>query len=154
MITVARIDERLIHGQVAYSWTVAYKTQVIMVIDNELVNDSFQKQLLSMACPKDVKCLVVDEDKAVDLLNKHEAKKIFLVAKHPDTFLHLVQKGADLKSINVGGIYFKDGRRQITKTVYVDDHMVETFQKLSELGVNLETRTSPNDKENNLMKQI
>ena len=36
MITIARIDERLIHGQVAYAWTVAYKSEAIMVIDNEI----------------------------------------------------------------------------------------------------------------------
>lgn len=42
MITIARIDERLIHGQVAYAWTVAYKSEAIMVIDNEIAKDKFQ----------------------------------------------------------------------------------------------------------------
>ena len=64
MITIARIDERLIHGQVAYAWTVAYKSEAIMVIDNEIAKDKFQISLLQMACPAGVKCFICDEDKA------------------------------------------------------------------------------------------
>ena len=48
MITIARIDERLIHGQVAYAWTVAYKSEAIMVIDNEIAKDKFQISLLQI----------------------------------------------------------------------------------------------------------
>lgn len=154
MITVARIDERLIHGQVAYSWSVAYKSQAIMVIDDEVSKDSFQKDLLAFACPKDMKCFVVDVERAVELLKKYESKKIFIVVKHPDILYELLQKGIELKSINVGGIYFKEGRRQITKTVYVDEHMVKTFQALHKAGVELETRTTPSDDANDLITQL
>ena len=63
MITVARIDERLIHGQVGYSWTVAYKSDAVMVVDNEVSKDEFQVSLLKMACPASLKCFVVDEDR-------------------------------------------------------------------------------------------
>lgn len=58
MITVARIDERLIHGQVAYAWTVEYKSQAVMVIDDEVAKDAFEKTLLEMACPKGLKCFL------------------------------------------------------------------------------------------------
>ena len=61
MITIARIDERLIHGQVGYAWSVVYKSDAIMVIDNEISKDKFQISLLQMACPAGVKCFVCDE---------------------------------------------------------------------------------------------
>ena len=89
MITIARIDERLIHGQVAYAWTVAYKSEAIMVIDNEIAKDKFQISLLQMACPAGVKCFICDEDKAVELLKKYEKRKIFVVVKHPGTLLSI-----------------------------------------------------------------
>ena len=54
-----RIDDRLIHGQVAYAWTVAYKSEAIMVIDNEIAKDKFQISLLQMACPAGVKCFIL-----------------------------------------------------------------------------------------------
>ena len=154
MITIARIDERLIHGQVAFAWTVAYPSQVVMAIDNEISKDPFQVSLLEMACPKSAKCLVVNEEKAVQFLIKNKSKKFFVVVKHPKTLLYLIDHGVDLKSINVGGLYFKEGRKQITKTVYVDDEMIETFKELDTKNVVLDCRTTPSDKSYDLMKLL
>lgn len=154
MITVARIDERLIHGQVAYAWTVEYKSQAVMVIDDEVSKDAFQKTLLEMACPKGLKCFVVGKEKAVELLKKYESKKIFVVAKHPEPLLYLVENGIALNSVNVGGLYFKEGRTQISKTIYLDEELTETFKKLHEHGVELDTRTTPRDANVELMTLI
>lgn len=154
MISLARIDERLIHGQVAYSWTMAYKSDAIMVIDDEVSQDQFQKDLLAFACPKDMKCLVVNETRAVELLQKYEGKKIFVVVKHPKVLLNIMKNGVELKSINVGGLYFKEDRKQCTKTVYVDEEMVCIFKELNSLGVELDTRTTPSDESQDLIKLL
>ena len=154
MISLARIDERLIHGQVAYSWTMAYKSDAVMVIDNDVAKDRFQVDLLAMACPTDLKCFVVDEEKAIELLGKYANKKFFIVVKHPRTLLHLVKSDIKLESVNVGGLYFKDGRKQYTKTVYLDDEMQNIFKELSSAGVALETRTAPTDDFVDLMELL
>lgn len=154
MITVARIDERLIHGQVAYAWTVAYKSEGIMVIDDEAARDGFQKSLLEMACPAGVKCLICSTDKAAGMLKKYEKRKIFVVVKHPATLLQLAKDGGGLAAVNVGGLYFKEGRRQIAKTIYVDDEMEQIFRELHQMGVKLETRTTPSDPETDLMSLL
>lgn len=152
MITIARIDERLIHGQVAHAWTVAYKSEAIMVIDDKISQDQFQKSLLNMACPAGIKCLICSESNAPELLKKYESRKIFIVVKHPKTLLNLVKNGVALNSINVGGLYFSDGRRQIAKTIFLDEEMVSIFKELDQLGVKLETRTTPTDTELDLMQ--
>lgn len=154
MITIARIDERLIHGQVAYAWTIEYKSQAVMAIDDEVAKDSFQKTLLEMACPKDMKCFVVGKEKAVELLKKYENKKIFVVVKNPAVLLYLVENGIPIQSINVGGLYFKEGRRQVSKTIYLDDELTECFNKLHNHGIELETRTTPRDARVELMTII
>ena len=101
-----------------------------------------------------MKCFVVSKEMAVELLKKYETKKIFIVVKSPDLLLYLIENGIELNTVNVGGIYFKDGRRQLAKTVYVDDQMVESFKKLDSHGVVLEIRTTPADASQNLMKLI
>ena len=154
MITLTRIDERLIHGQVAFAWTLVYKSQAIMVIDDDAASDPTQKELLEFACPVGMMCFVVNKEMAVELLKKYATKKIFIVVKSPDPLLYLVENGIKLDTVNVGGLYFKVGRRQLSKTVYVDDHMVETFKKLDSHGVVLEIRTTPSDASQNLMKII
>ena len=151
MISLARIDERLIHGQVAYSWTMAYKSDAVMVIDNDVAKDKFQVDLLTMACPTGLKCFVVDEEKSIELLKKYENRKFFVVTKHPNVLLHLVKNGIKLESVNVGGLYFKEGRKQYSKTVYLDTEMEDIFKELSSAGVILETRTAPTDELIDLM---
>lgn len=151
MITIARIDERLIHGQVSYAWTTAYKSEAVMAVDSAAARDQMQVSLLKMACPTGLKCFVADEERAVGLLAKYERRKIFVVAKHPDAYLRMVELGAHIEQINVGGIYFQEGRRQVSRTVYVDDHMIETFEALAAKGVRLEVRTHPRDTAEDLM---
>ena len=92
-----------------------------------------------------------DEERAVALLEKYERRKIFVVAKHPDAYLRMVELGARIDEINVGGLYFQEGRRQVSRTVYVDAHMEETFRSLVAKGVRLEVRTHPRDSAEDLM---
>ena len=98
--------------------------------------------------------VVCNEEKGAELLKKYEKRKIFVVVKHPSTLLSLCEKGVELKEINVGGLYFKEGRRQISKTVYVDPEMEKVFQKLDRRGVKMENRTTPTDSKEDLMKLI
>lgn len=151
MIVTTRIDERLIHGQVAYSWTNQYPADAILVVDEEASKDNFQKSLLEMATPSGMRCFVLATDKAVEFLKKYDKKKIFIVVKHPKPLLELQQNGIDFKEINVGGLYHVDGRKQVSKTVFLDDEMIEIFTELSKKGIKLEVRTSPSDKSMDLM---
>ena len=90
----------------------------------------------------------------MELLKKYEKRKIFVVVKHPGTLLSICKKGCGLEAVNVGGLYFKEGRRQISKTVYVDPEMEGIFRELDGLGVRLENRTTPTDPEEDLMKLL
>lgn len=154
MITLARIDERLIHGQVAYSWTQAYPSDAIIVVDELSSKDPIQQTLLKMACPTHLKCFITDEEKAVELLNKYPNKKFFLVSKHPKSLLYIIEHGIDMKSINVGGIYFKQGRNQYTNTVYLDSETKDIIQKIHDKGIYIDGRTTPSDAELDLVSKF
>ena len=154
MITLSRIDERLIHGQVAYSWTLAYPSDAIIVVDGPSSKDDMQKMLLKMACPKNLKCFIADEEESIKILNKYPNKKFFLVAKHPKSFLYLFENGIEMKSINVGGIYFKEGRKQYTNTVYLDEETKDVIIKIHDKGIYIDGRTTPSDAELDLFSKF
>ncbi|MDF1493635.1 MULTISPECIES: PTS system mannose/fructose/N-acetylgalactosamine-transporter subunit IIB [unclassified Caproiciproducens] len=147
-IAVARIDERLVHGQIAYSWSVAYQVDTIIVVDDICAKDQMQKMLIGMAVPKGKTGYVFSVDETIQYFKSEKDlhQKIFLVAKGPEAYLKLVEGGVAVKSINVGGMYFKEGKKQLSKTVYVDDEDIRTFRKLQEQGVECEIRTAPSDK--------
>ena len=154
MIALARVDERLIHGQVAYAWSIAYPSDAIIVVDEPSSKDDMQKALLKMACPKNLKCFVTDENKCVELLNKYPNKRFILVAKHPKSFLEIMNKGIKINSVNIGGIYYKEGRKQYTNTVYLDDDTKDIIIKIHDLGAYIDGRTTPSDAELNLYSKL
>ena len=154
MVTLSRVDERLIHGQVAYAWTKAYPSDAIIVIDDESAKDDMQKALLKMACPKNMKCFIANKEQSVELLNKYPNKKFFLVAKHPQSFLYLLEHGIKIDSVNVGGIYYKEGRNQYTNTVYLDEKTKDIILKIHDLGVYIDGRTTPSDSELDLVCKL
>lgn len=152
MISLFRIDERLIHGQVAYAWSTAYEIDKIVVIDDQVVNDEIQKMMLKMAVPKNKGFSIFTVDEAIDYFNKNinDKEKVFVVVKKPEIVLRLVEGHVPIKSINVGGMYYKDGKEKISKTVYLDEKDKEVFNKLKSKGIESEIRTTPSDKKLNL----
>lgn len=154
MISLIRIDERLIHGQVAYSWSTAYQADAVIALDAEAANNPLQKQLLELAAPKSLKCYVLDEVGTVSLLKKNQETKFIIVTKSPKSILFLIENNIEIKSINVGGLYFKPGRRKVTKTVYLDDELEQELLVLNQRGVELDGRTAPTDKNLDLSKII
>ncbi|WP_159649643.1 PTS sugar transporter subunit IIB [Erysipelothrix aquatica] len=153
MIKLLRIDERLIHGQVAYAWTTQYKSQALMVITMDEKN-SLEKMSLELACPRNLKCFICTVPDAVGILNKYENKDFFVVTDTPETVIALLDADIAIKNINVGGLYHKEGRESVTKTVFLDDSLKNMFKTLHERGVDLDIRATPSDKSVDLSKLI
>ena len=152
-IVLARIDDRLIHGQVATVWSKVTGCNRIIVCDDEVAKDAIRSTLLKQVAPPGIKSHVVDVDKAVRVYNnpKYANDKCLLLFTCPESVLRMVEQGVDIKTINIGGMSFKEGKRQITGAVSVDDADVEAFKKLNEKGIELEIRKVNTDKKVMLM---
>ena len=152
-IVLARIDDRLIHGQVATVWSKSTNCQRIIVCDDDVAKDKIRATLLKQVAPAGIKSHVVDLDKAIRVYNnpKYENERCLLLFTNPTSVLYLVEHGVDIKSVNIGGMSFHEGKRQITRAVSVDDKDVESFKKLNEKGIELEIRKVDTDKKVNLM---
>lgn len=64
----------------------------------------------------------------------------------------MVEGGVDIKSVNVGGMSFKEGKHQINNAVSVDEADIEAFKQLSAKGIEIEYRKVDTDKRVNLME--
>lgn len=104
MIKLMRIDERLVHGQVAVVWTRFLGVNRIVVADDEAAGNDTQKYAMQMAIPKDTKLTVTTVEKAVALLNDQRAEslKVFLVVKNPENAKKMAQAVKGISEINVG----------------------------------------------------
>ncbi|WP_321383446.1 mannose/fructose/sorbose PTS transporter subunit IIB [uncultured Enterococcus sp.] len=146
-IKLARIDDRLIHGQVATVWAKEAGAERIIVVSKEVNEDTIRKTLVKQAAPPGIKVNIVDVEKAVKVFNnpKYASDTVFYLFTNPTEVLELVQAGVPLESINIGGMQFRTGKTQITKAISVNDQDIQAFRQLKEQGVVLDCRVVATD---------
>lgn len=155
-IALARIDDRLIHGQVVTVWSKETKCQRIIVCNDDVANDEIRRTLLTQVAPPGVQSSVVGIDKAIRVINnpKYENDIVLLLFTNPTDVLRLVEAGIDIKTVNVGGMSFKEGKTQLTGAVSVNDEDIKSFKSLNDLNIELEIRKVASDSKSYVMKLI
>lgn len=151
-----RIDERLIHGQVAAMWTNVLRATRIMVIDDLASTDEIQKMALKMACPAGIKLSILNCDKAVANLsaNKYDGDRIFIVIKGPETILKMVEGGWKFTEVNVGNMSSGFGTTQVGRSVNVTEEDIKNFNDLAERGIVFYSQMVPNYERIDFMKAL
>ena len=116
-IVGARIDGRLVHGQVANLWTPKLQADRIIVVDEEAAKSDIQKSGLRMATPLTTRLSVLPAKVAADHLihDRYGNQRVFIVAKKPAAFLDLINLGLKLDTLNVGTMSQTDTTKQVTK---------------------------------------
>ncbi|HDR0996803.1 TPA: PTS mannose transporter subunit IIAB [Pasteurella multocida] len=152
-IGLARIDDRLIHGQVATRWTKESKVSRIVVVNDDVAKDSVRSTMLKSVAPPGVTAHVVDVEKMIRVYNNPEyaGERMMLLFTNPTDVVRLMEAGVAFKSINVGGMAYKDGKKMITSAVAVDDKDIEAFKKLDAQNIELDVRKVSNDSRQYMM---
>lgn len=132
-----RIDDRLIHGQVATQWTNELGATRIMVINDEISQNEMQKTLLRLAAPPNVSTSIISKETAFKNITsgKYKGQKVLIVVKSPVDILALVNMGLDIKSINVGNMSTRPDTIRIKATVCVTYEEKSAFQELINRGI-------------------
>ncbi|KGY14336.1 PTS system N-acetylgalactosamine-specific transporter subunit IIB [Vibrio tubiashii] len=135
-IVLSRIDERLVHGQVGVQWVGFADANIIVVVNDEVAEDSIQQNLMEMVLADGIAIRFWSVQKTIETIHKaSERQRILLVCRTPKDFRQLVQGGVPISNINVGNMHYVDGKKQIAKTVSVDAEDVAEFEQLKALGV-------------------
>ncbi|MGI6510187.1 MAG: PTS system mannose/fructose/N-acetylgalactosamine-transporter subunit IIB [Erysipelotrichaceae bacterium] len=153
-VVLARVDERLIHGQVATAWLKSYLVDVIIVVDDESANDELQTMLLKMAASGTVQTEVCTLKQAVEIINENINRKIFLCAKSPLVYRQLMDQGIKIPNINIGGIYAKEQRKQYYSTVFLTEEEKDIILSLETYDTKVEYRMVPNSNEIDIIKEL
>ncbi len=143
-IVLVRIDERLIHGQVATQWCGAVGANLLLVANDAVAGDTFRQGLMNMAAPGYAQTRYFTIDKTIAVIGKASpAQHIAIICDNPTDVLKLVEGGVPIKKVNIGNMHMHEGKRQVATSVAVDDKDVAAFKKMQELGVELEIRRVP-----------
>ncbi|API88710.1 PTS system sorbose subfamily transporter subunit IIB [Marinilactibacillus sp. 15R] len=160
MIVMARIDDRLIHGQVAVIWSKDLNVDRIIVASDKIAANEIQANVLKGAAPSSVKAFVLSIEKAATILNdpRSENKRVMVVTDSPNNILQLLEKINEKPRLNIAN-YGRIGgtlsdKEKITETVYVTEEDKKTFNDIFNLGLDFEYQPLPNDKKKSLKELL
>lgn len=147
-IVHVRIDDRLIHGQVATRWTAETKATRILVPNDDVAVNDVQKQILRMAAPDGVNTSLINVEKAIENINdgKYSTQRVLLVAKSPVDIVRLIDGGVDIKHVNVGNMAKRDRATQIKKSISILPEERTAFEDLLGRGIMITAQMVPDEK--------
>ncbi len=149
---LARIDDRLLHGQVAVGWAAALKPSWIFVVDDAAASSSWESALYAAAPPPGASVEVLGIEVFASRLREDAVRteRSFLLLKSPESALALMDRGAALTRLNVGGLRHQDGAREVLPYLWLRPADEEALRHLANRGVKLLARDLPMNPEHDL----
>lgn len=147
MIKLLRVDHRLLHGQVAFSWTNSVKADCILVASDTVVNDDIWKTTLKLGKPSGVKLVIKNMQDSIEAINSGVTDKynLLVVVQTIDDAYTLAKNCRQIKSINLGGTLNKPEYTQISKQIFVSANQIALLNELIDMGLEVEARQLANE---------
>jgi PTS system mannose-specific IIB component len=152
-IVLIRVDDRLVHGQIVQGWLKTLDVDAVLVISDLAANDKIQQTLMELALPSsirlDVKTL---KGATISLINGEYGKEnIMILTVHPSEVLYMIEKGLKITSLNIGGMHFISGKKQLAENICVDDEDIRNLYQIYSKGIEIESRVLPGDEKLNII---
>ena len=144
MVKLVRVDERLVHGQVAFAWTNSLAADCIFVVNDAVSKDKLRATSLKLAAPAGVKFVAKSVDDAIAALKsgKTDKYKLFIVVDNTADALRLEA----VDHINLGNMKVKDGTKTWTNSIAVTDADISNIKEMIAAGAEVECRPVPTEK--------
>lgn len=155
-IVHARVDERLIHGQVAMVWTNTVGATRIVVVNDAAVKDEMIIAGLKMAKPAGVKLSILSKKRAVEKFAEkaYEGEKVFLITKNIGDMAELVSAGMEIPAVNVGNVAQREGSKPIKKSVNLTEQDIAQIKDIIAKGIPVTAQMIPNESDQSIMNYI
>ncbi|MDX1301327.1 PTS system mannose/fructose/N-acetylgalactosamine-transporter subunit IIB [Photobacterium sp.] len=155
-IVWTRIDERLLHGQIRITWGKHTEANLILVANDDAAegpNAAFMQAGMKASAGGEYAVRFFSIQKTIDVIGKASPKqKIFILCNNPNDVARLVEGGVPITHCNVGNMHFHDGKRQIAKTVSVDEIDINAFERMVERGVICTVQNTPDQNPVNVLE--
>jgi mannose/fructose/N-acetylgalactosamine-specific phosphotransferase system component IIB len=145
MISLIRIDDRLIHAQVVIGWGRVLHPDRIVIADDDVAASDWEQSLYTAATPPEIKVsiLTLEETVRQSKGGVFDREKLILLVGHPRSILGLMDLGLEIETVNVGGLHYGKGKEKFLDHVYLDEGEKSALRELVKRGVTLEARALP-----------
>lgn len=145
-ITLLRVDERLIHGQVVVGWGERYHVERILVVDDELCGSQWEQELYCLGVPPNVDASFHTVAEARDQFEqwREDPRRTFLLVRNVDTLVHLAEGGLlEGLEVNLGGIHSAPGRHKVLPYLFLSDEEMVDLRSIADSGIVITARDVP-----------
>lgn len=148
MISLFRIDDRLIHGQVAMAWSKAANADIIIAVDKTAANDQLQKMALLLAKPSGVEAKIIDPKDFAKTYQEVKESKVMVVVGNPIDASKIVKdlKGKENFDINLGNLKSGDNKEKISGSIYVTQEEKLALEEIKKDGFKIYIQGTPTSK--------
>ncbi len=156
MIKFIRIDHRLLHGQVVFSWSKSLQINRILVVNDEAANDEFKKMSLELSKPQGIKLNIFTVENTLTKISKIEAlsENIMMIFGNTKDVRQFCESYSNVKEINYGGIIKKEGSKQFSNAIFLTENEIEDAKVLKSLGIKQFMQQVPTSKKEDLNTMI
>lgn len=145
-IVLARIDNRLVHGQVLEAWVPFVQADCIVVANDEVAGKPLQRKLMAASVPREIPVIIGSLAEIAEFFSRDEpSRRILLLFASPADALQGYRLGIPFTELNLGNIPGGEGRRRIACTLSLSDDDLSTFLQLEAYGVRIKARCLPSD---------
>ncbi|WP_312432975.1 PTS sugar transporter subunit IIB [Lacrimispora sp.] len=147
MIKLFRVDQRLLHGQVAFSWTNAIGADCILVANDEAATNALKMTTIKLAKPQGVKLVVKTVDDSIAALKSGatDKYKLLVVVESVADAKRLIDQVEGVTSLNLGGIKAKEGTKRVSKAINLLPEEETLLHQIIEKNIEVEIRQVPTD---------
>ncbi len=143
MLVHFRIDDRLIHGQVTVAWSKHINAQRIVVANDEAAKDDIQRSLLPLAAPPGVDVRIIPLNETADNITD---KRTMVLVRSPKDALYLLDRGIEIKEINLGNMGFTPGKRNVAKSLSLSEEDIRYLREIESKGIKVYFQMLPQDR--------
>jgi fructoselysine and glucoselysine-specific PTS system IIB component len=156
MIKLVRVDHRLLHGQVAFSWTKFLGTDCILIANDEVAKDELRMSALRLSKPAGVKLVIKSIDDSAEALLTGVTDKytLMILLENVEDAWRLSEKVAAIHQINLGGTKSAEDRRQISKAVFLSEDDSNKLRQMHEKGIEINVQMIPNETSQNVINLL
>ncbi|PIE76464.1 hypothetical protein CSA17_02055 [bacterium DOLJORAL78_65_58] len=144
-LVLARVDDRLIHGQVTVGWATHLKPDRLLLANNEIAADAWQSEVYAASVPREIEVSILSLAEAAAFLKRttDQEEKVLLLTASVGEMAHLAGMGVPFKRINLGGLHYSSGKKEMLPFIYLGPDDLPSLRQLLGRGIRLNAQQVP-----------
>jgi PTS system mannose-specific IIB component/fructoselysine and glucoselysine-specific PTS system IIB component len=136
-LSLLRVDDRLVHGQVVVGWVQALGAEHVVLVDDGIRASDWERELYTLGMPPGLALTIASVAEALLGMPTWMAgpQRTIVVTADVETVVRLCAVTPGITQVNVGGMHAGPGREERLPYVFMSAAEMDAFRSLEARGV-------------------